>query len=176
MWFVLVLVSFIFIMLCIGNNGTEERKKMIAKQKEAQKEIDRKRGYNLIESYIVDYIGGFKSLEPQKSVQLEICSDRVRLNTNKVQNILYKNIVDVSIKTEQEIKERVSLGKLICFGVLAFAMKGKEEVLSKSYLMITVKDREDYLGILLDSSNNANLITSINITRNDYLRNQNKEV
>ena len=89
---------------------------------------------------------------------------------------MYKNIVDVSIKTEQEIKERVSLGKLICFGVLAFAMKGKEEVLSKSYLMITVKDREDYLGILLDSSNNANLATSINIAINDYKRKQTEEV
>ena len=172
MWVLIVVIGFILLVVYLGKDAEKIEKQQL----KYQEELDRKRGYKLVSTHKVDYIGGFKSLEPQKSVQLEICSDRIRLNTNKIQNILYKNIVDVSIKTEQEIKERVSLGKLICFGVLAFAMKGTEEVLSKSYLMITVKDREDYLGILLDSSNNANLITSINITRNDYLRNQNKEV
>ena len=94
-------------------------------------EMDAKDGVTYTEG--VDYMGGFKDFGRADDCVIKVRKDGINfiLNNYKYNEydnkvVEYKSIKSVEIESETSIKERVSIGKLVFFGVFAFGMKGKE--------------------------------------------------
>lgn len=127
----------------------------------------------------VSYYGGFEGIGYQKKVDVLIYSDKiiVKKDLDWHKEILLSDIEDCTIQTETQLKERVSMGKLLCFGVFAFGMKGKQQAIAQDYTVVRFKDGDKVSDLVLyNSSNNLNkhlydsIKESINTMNNKNLK------
>lgn len=122
----------------------------IMKEKEESKKTSeyKEKGLTYVKEYTgVNYCGGFGDIEPKKYNDVILLKDRIQIFRK---DILIKNIQDCSIQTETQLAERVSMGKLLCFGVFAFGMKGKTKSISKNYVVIRCNHRNKDIDLVLD--------------------------
>ena len=151
--------NLIEILLCIGaitavyiliNKGAK-------KCKESTKNNYRKIGLEYLETYNnVSYFGGFKDVQAKENNKVIVFKDRIQI-FNK--DILFSNINDCSIQSESQLVERVSMGKLLCFGVLAFGMNGKVKNVNKNYVVIRCNYKKSDIDLVLDfNDENENFI------------------
>ncbi|NFL87398.1 hypothetical protein FDB24_10730 [Clostridium botulinum] len=104
--------------------------------------------------YRPQYLGGFKSVSSSKSCLVTIYEDKIKIYIHgRYANIMKQDILDVMIKNENQIKEQISLGKLICFGVLAFGMRGKSKVITKDYVVLKIIYNEEELSLIFNFEN-----------------------
>lgn len=169
MGWIIIIVVFIFILFMSGESTKEFEAK--------QKDLERRSGIKVIQTFDVNYIGGFKNISKCNKCVLEVCNDRLKVITMNTSgdifsipnNILMDYIQNVEIKTETEIKEKVSLGKLMFFGILAFGMNGKESTVIKNYITIEVKDSRDEFIIILDGKGrDREIVNLINRVKSEY--------
>lgn len=137
---------------------------IISKEKNNQEIINKdlnKKGYNKVTNLIIfKYIGGIKTISSSNNVQIKLLKEGICFSYKKedveetYNNIIkFENIEDVYLDTQQSIQERVSLGKLICFGVLAFGLKGKQIQNTKEFIVLEVSENNKNYNIILDCKN-----------------------
>ncbi|MVX64655.1 hypothetical protein GKZ28_13225 [Clostridium chromiireducens] len=133
-------------------------------------------GYTYINPLIdVKYLGGISDISIKNRIDYTLTKEGLLLlysdidqipvinsKYTKQKLIKWDNIKDISLQTEQSIKEKVSLGKLVCFGIFAFAMSGKEKLSTKEYIIINVNDPKGEYNICLESKDNQNTIEKLN--------------
>lgn len=151
--------NLIEILFCIGaiavvyvliNKGAK-------KCEESTKDNYRKIGLEYLETYNnVAYYGGFKDIQAKENNKVLVFKDRIQI-FNK--DIMFSNINDCSIQSESQLVERVSMGKLLCFGVLAFGMNGKVKNINKNYVVIRCNYKKSDIDLVLDfNDENENFI------------------
>lgn len=137
---------------------------IFSRENENQENINRdlnKRGYNKISNFIIfRYIGGIKTISSGNRVQIKLLKEGICFSYKKGEIgesrnyiIKFENIEDIYLDTQQSIQERVSLGKLICFGVLAFGLKGKQIQNTKEFIVLEVCENDKNYNVILDCRN-----------------------
>lgn len=121
--------------------------------------------------------GGLKDMGFCKSCFIELFKDRIIIKLYKEDNIgsiigskslevMLTNIIDLSLQTEKEIKEKVSLGKILVFGFLSLAMDKKSYTINKEFLVLTFNNNDEKVNLILESKYNDldtfKLLTEIN--------------
>ena len=100
----------------------------------------------------VSYFGGFKDKGKSDDIKVIVFENKIdfKFSYDDTREIFIKDIHDCRIQTEKQLSERVSMGKLLCFGVLAFGMKGKQKELSKDYVVVRYNYENEDIDLVLD--------------------------
>lgn len=116
-----------------------------------------------------NYVGGFKDIGICRHTYLDLMEDRIIVTfkddskgIKEKKQIKYSDVLDVSIQTETQIKEKVSLGKILVFGVLSFGMKGNQSTISQEYLVMKVKYNNEDLDLIFSVGNAYQAVKNIN--------------
>lgn len=150
----------IFIIVII--NGIDGEKKNRQELKED--------GYNDANALInLKYLGGIKTISTKNNVQVKLLREGICFiyGNNQKKIIDYSNILDVYIDTQISIQEKVSMGKILCFGVLALAMNGKQINSTKEYIVLEINEDNRY-NIILDCKNIQNGLDLILKLKKEY--------
>lgn len=144
-------------------DGNQEKKKFLKYKKQGLKFI---KEYNSVK-----YYGGIQGLNVEDTGKVILFDDRVRILGY---TILLREIESCNIQTERQITERVSMGKLLFFGVLAFGMKGKQRELSKKYIVLRYNEFNEMRDIVMDFGyKNEDFERYISITKKELEMNKN---
>lgn len=127
----------------------------------------------VFESLNSTYIGGFPDINGGTPVNVVVYKDKIEFtttfNNNRyatiVKSMNMNDIQKVFISTKSQIQASIGLGKMLVFGVLAFAMAGSKTVV-KNYLVMNYKYEDDIISIVLDTSQNEELVKIINELKN----------
>lgn len=129
----LLLIGIIFTLCLLGN--------LIIKNKNGLEEKIENNNY-IEKIYKLNYHAGVDGLSSQTGEML-ICDDKFiyepSFNDNDIE-IYLKDIKEISIKTDIEIQEQITLGRVICLGVFSLLAKKKKKIESK-YLLIRYKNK-----------------------------------
>lgn len=111
------------------------------------------------------YLGGFPDVAGSKNVHFAIKKDEIVITiyvmpTPIIRHISMKDIVDAEIKSETQINNEVSLGKIALFGVLALGMNSKTTTVN-NYLVLTYMEYGRQRDIIIKSNNLENLVRTI---------------
>jgi hypothetical protein len=115
----------------------------------------------LFKEYGAMYLGGFPDIIGGKA-DIEIKENGVFINCkhNGSKFIFAKNIISSEIKTNTQIEEEISLGKILLFGVFSLGMKNRNTVV-KNYIDIKYNDNGTTRDIILESKQTQNLINTL---------------
>ncbi|GAA0765987.1 hypothetical protein GCM10008908_03200 [Clostridium subterminale] len=69
--------------------------------------------------------------------------------------------MNVQLKTEQDIKESISLGRLLVFGVFVLGMKRKSKIISQNYMVMRIKENNEEIDLIFQTEEYYNLINLI---------------
>ncbi|MBN1075971.1 hypothetical protein DVV91_16745 [Clostridium botulinum] len=159
----IIIICFGFMIMCIyaGFDVLADRKVDSLK---IQNEC---RNYNAIKDFIIfKYIGGIKNISINSNVTIKLFKEGISFTylsgTERRNYMIHSNeIEDISIQTQQSIQEKVSVGKLLVFGILAFGLKGKQKELNKEYLVLNVNKNNENFNVILDCRNIQNGLESL---------------
>lgn len=158
----------VVLLICIGfyclfiktKSDNEKRAKELTEEFKAE-------GLEFLADYIFKCLGGFKDMGACEECYICVCRDRLRITLikkengvtlgSKVADVLMSDITDIALENERSIVEKVSLGKLMVFGLLSFGMKGKQKELNRELLVLTFNyNNEEVSLILTDYYKNTN--------------------
>lgn len=127
-----------------------------------------------IKTFIPKFLGGFNDVGACEICMFDLFKDRIVIKLsggkgsnifNKTKTIMIDNILSVKVQTESEIKEKVSLGKLVCFGVLAFGMDGNKKTISDDYVVMKARHNDEEVNLVFQIDNYTDFMSSINQVR-----------
>ncbi|MBY7006764.1 hypothetical protein FDA25_02400 [Clostridium botulinum] len=157
---VIFIIGMIAIPIMLGNKFLEKNKKSM--------KVDYRARFN------PEFYGGFKEVGICESCYVTVYDTYIEIqlwNDNKNKFYLEKiiegkDIIDIRVKTQTQIQNEVSLGKLITFGVLAFAMKGNKNILADEYVVMKIKYEGEEINLIFRIPNEQmNFIQIINSIR-----------
>ncbi|MBP3929414.1 MAG: hypothetical protein J6D47_07615 [Peptostreptococcaceae bacterium] len=130
------------------------------KQQQETKEIYRKQGLEYIGLFSFECIGGFSDIGACKNCYIDLFEEKMTINlykesssgsilASKVVVIKMSDILSAELQTETQISEQISLGKLITFGLLSFAMKKNPNEIIREYLVINMKYEDKEISLIL---------------------------
>lgn len=161
MWWILIIgACVLFVIKC--NNDAE---KQIKNRNDYYKANDLKS----LGRFGLSYHGGYKNAGFTENAHIEVFENKIRIELKgdaKNPFIIdrfytYDKILDIELKTEQDIKESISLGKLLVFGVFALGMKGKSKTISQEYIVLRVKENDNEIDLIFQTEQYYNLINLI---------------
>lgn len=145
------------ILACVTPNEEELRKET---EGNISKFVDMK--FNGEEKHVkslnVNYLGGLKGLSANNKDYLfiNLFESGIAIFDSTHKNIIkYGDIKDLYISNERSIRENVSLGKLFCFGILAFGMKGNVKEENRELIVVKVNDSCGEYNVVFDPLSNA---------------------
>lgn len=164
-WIAGIIMFFIIIgALCSAEDDKDKKKE--------QKRIDADPNYVPLANrkYIHgEYIGGLSNLVAPVSMSIELFPEYLLLKYNDKEIKIDKiNIKSIEVMTKQQIESQVGLGKLLVFGVLAFGMKKKKEVI-ENYLVLKYKDCNEEKNIILGDCENNRIQECIDYYEKHYI-------
>jgi len=159
-WIILIAIFIWFICFAI-NQGI--------KQIKSEKEM------GILNSQEVIHLGGCPYIDANKKVTLAICKNNTLYFYKNPNDIIYKynplykipinQITRYELKTESQIREDVTLTRLLTLGVLAFGLKKKTEI-NNTYLILSYTQNNVPIDCIFKSSTNnqqlGNIISTIN--------------
>ncbi|WP_291566987.1 MULTISPECIES: hypothetical protein [unclassified Clostridium] len=152
-------VVFIIYAACNSKKWSEESQKYFTEKyaKQGKKYVAHYYG----STHKIKYISGFKDKGvcdiysitlTDKDIEIEF-EDKVK-KTYEERFVLKENIKDIYISSEYELKEKISAGKIMVFGLMGLGMTRKEEEI-KEYIVIECK-YENYNTALVLKQNGLN--------------------
>lgn len=110
-------------------------------------------GYHYIDLLGANYKGGIKNISVHtNAVSISLLKEGLNFDTGIAEKtILFKNIVDMALQSQQYIQNQVSLGKLVVFGVFAFGMERKQNTINDEYILLKVNDEDGEYNVLLQA-------------------------
>lgn len=102
--------------------------------------------------HYIRYAGGIKGLSVNAELNKYVCflKNAISVGITDKKKILYKDITDVVIENTKSIEHKVSMGKLLCFGILAFGMKKNKEEEIKEFIVVNVEDEDGQYSVIFD--------------------------
>lgn len=155
----MLLIILIFFILFITWVVTVEAPK-IEEQRKETREIYRKQGLEYIDLFSFECIGGFSDIGACKKCYIDLFEEQMHIKLYKESSsgsilgskevvIKMSDILSAELQTETQISEQISLGKLITFGLLSFAMKKKQTEITREYLVINMKYEDKEISLIL---------------------------
>lgn len=116
------------------------------------------------------YIGGFQDVIGGIKADIMVKQNEIQIGLWRTGKIDYKFIpmdivINAEIKSENQIAKEVSLGKMIVFGALAFAMKNEKSVV-KNYLVISCDENGYRRDLVFESNYSERLVKEIRRIKN----------
>jgi hypothetical protein len=141
----------------IFKNWMEESDKQLEKiLKDQTEQYLKDKGYHRVHYKIipVEYKGGIRDLSTEMpNVCMNIFEEAVSFywgfKEKEEYFIPFEDVLSIEIKDERYVKEQVSLGKLLVFGVLALGMKKNEYEINNEYVIIKTKRTKEYKDVFL---------------------------
>lgn len=138
------------------------------------KDIEQEKSLGIIYSdNYASYIGGLSDVEGGKSVKVSILNEKIVLDfTRTVQKadefnpptvIKMDNINYAEIKSEEQLRNDISVGRILVLGILAF---GKQKQVVNNYTLINYQDNNTERNLVLQSPNNETLVKTIKKIKN----------
>lgn len=121
--------------------------------KKHQKSTEREKKEDIIVSdKFAEYIGGFPDVSGGKRAHIIVKQNEVEIILSPFENIIKKVIpmeviTNAEIKSESQITNEVTLGRMLLLGPLAFAFK-KEKSIVKNYLVISCKKQDKEISLI----------------------------
>ena len=144
---------------------------LIIKTREIKDKMKGKDESILIEDTFAKYLGGFPTVSSDdKRVELTVKKDGIVFNflgRKPMQFISKKDLLGAEIKSESQITEDISLGRVLAFGVIGLAMKKKNTV-NKNYLMISYNDKGKKRDVIMEVS--SHLIDRVAVRTRELIR------
>ncbi len=111
---------------------------------------------------LAKYMGGFPDIVGGKGVYFQIKEDSVvlQIHSSGTKYIPMNDIINAEIKSETQINNEVSLGKIALFGVLALGMNSKTTTVN-NYLVLTYMEYGKQRDIIIKSNHLENLVRTI---------------
>lgn len=124
----------------------------------------------LIRDEFAKYIGGFSDLAGGKDASILIKEDCINIFIGGVADTVKKTmpmdiVKNAEIKSEAQISKEVTMGRLLIFGPLAFAMK-KEKNKVKNYLVITCEKEGQEKSFIFESKCAENIVREVRRIKN----------
>lgn len=120
---------------------------------------------NKSELYIGTYIGGLDDVLSGSGVKVWNHNTKLRIEYEKVDNNVdfanFNKINSIKIVSKDYIKEKVSLGKVLVFGVFALGMKDSKKIY-ENFIQIEYKDQKDRDKIAIIDLNEKDIREIIN--------------
>ncbi|BDR74193.1 hypothetical protein K144316041_p20320 (plasmid) [Clostridium tetani] len=143
------MVGFVLMLVCLGVIGLVMRSNRIEAEKvEQDKSI-------LVKDIFTKYLGGFPTVSSDdKRVELTVKDNGVVFNflgRKPMQFISKKDLLNAEVRSESQITEDISLGRVLAFGVVGLAMKKKNTV-NKNYLVISYNDKGQKRDVIMETS------------------------
>lgn len=125
--------------------------------KSMQKDVEEREkveGVIMVDMY-AEYLGGFPTVSSDdKRVELTVKDNGVVFNflgRKPMQFISKKDLLNAEVRSESQITEDISLGRVLAFGVVGLAMKKKNTV-NKNYLVISYNDKGQKRDVIMETS------------------------
>lgn len=148
----IVIVGIIFIVKWIKKTDKDTKKLLSEINDKKRKNYKDKEGLDYLKSeYGIKYLGGFKDIgRKDKDITLLFFKDRIRFefDNNNYRDIMQKNIIDCRIQNETQIRQQISMGKIVLLGVFALAGNNSKEI-NKEYMLLECYYEGDKISILL---------------------------
>lgn len=143
------MVGFVLMLVCLGVIGLVMRSNRIEAEKvEQDKSI-------LVKDIFTKYLGGFPTVSSDdKRVELTVKDNGVVFNflgRKPMQFISKKDLLNAEVRSESQITEDISLGRVLAFGVVGLAMKKKNTV-NKNYLVVSYNDKGQKRDVIMETS------------------------
>lgn len=139
----------IFLVICAMGAGMDVEKSHGKIETNVIKKVD-------VNDPSAKYIGGFPDVAGGKKASIVVKEDEIKViihgltGENIFKNIPMDIITNAEIKSETQITKEVGLGKLIIFGVLAFAMKNEKSTV-RNYLVINCIENSEKRDLVFES-------------------------
>ncbi len=121
--------------------------------KSIKKDLKREKEEGIIVSdKSAKYIGGFPDVSGGKKAHIKVKQNEVEIVLYQYSNVINKVIpmeiiTNAQIKSESQIANEVTLGRMLLLGPLAFAFK-KEKSIVKNYLVISCKKQDKEISLI----------------------------
>lgn len=107
---------------------------------------EQKRNRTSSNPYLIDteikYLTGFPDKIGDKEYRIKVYRDKIGFSEKYYDNrnfvIWTKDLIDSRIASENFIREQISLGKMLAFGIFSLAMKKKEKKQVNNYLQLEI--------------------------------------
>lgn len=158
----MIIVGIVFIVKLIKKSNKDTERLLVEiekKHKETKINKYNKKGVSFISNYTLKCYGGisgFSGSSESYSLNIDVCNDRLVIETNiNEKYIMAKDINYCKISTEKEIEEKISLGKLVVFGIWAFGMKKKQNIKENKYIEMGYLDerRQEKIALFEEKGN-----------------------
>jgi len=145
MWWIIIIALFLIICFTVANSTTKD-----IEDKEKIKFSNQ--GYHYIGFSGMIYKGGINNISVNNPVSISLLEEGINFHSGVIdKTISFDSIEDMSLQSQQYIQNQVSLGKLVCFGILAFGMSGKQNSINDEYIVLNVDDENEQYSVLLQA-------------------------
>lgn len=149
----IVIVGIIFLVKWIKKSD-EDTKKIISEINDKRRQnYKEKEGIDYLKTeYGIKYLGGFKDLgKRDNDISIDFFKDRIRFkfDDNNYRDIKKSDIIDCRIQSETQIRQQISMGKIILLGVFSLAGNNTKEI-NKEYALLECYYEGDRISIILE--------------------------
>lgn len=163
-WIIIIIIVIAFFII-VPNLSVNDIQEINKKKFEEQ-------GYHYVGLSGLKYNGGIKNISINNIVTVNMLEEGINFCSDCInKTILFKNIKDISLQNQQYIQNQVSLGKLFCFGVLAFGMNKTSSISNNEYIVLDINDEDGQYNVILQSydvKNNQNKVKELLKLKDNY--------
>ena len=148
----IVIIGIIFLVKWINKTNKDTDELLIKIDEKRRQNYKEKKGLEYLKTeYGIKYLGGFKDLgKKDDDITIEFFKDRIRLSFNDgYRDIMQKEILDCKIQSETQIRQQISMGKIILLGAFALAGNNTKEI-NKEFALLDCYYEGDRISIVLD--------------------------
>ena len=165
---VVIIIGIILFIRWLIKGDKETDKLLLEAKNNTKKTYKEKEGIEYLKPlYSIKYLGGFKDLgRKDKDVTLLLFKDRIRFefDKNNYRDIMQKDILDCKIQNETQIRQQISMGKIVLLGVFALAGNNTKEI-NKEFALLECYYEGDKISILLECRDQYSLEEYVNDIR-----------
>lgn len=124
---------------------------------------ERYKKYNILyEEHDAIFMSGLPYVEGGKKATLTVNGKGFFIKIDGYEEIpIYsQDIIDVEIKTNEQITKEIGVGKLLVFGIFAFGMKN-EKTIVKNYICVNCRISDKIQNVIVESKNTQQLLNTL---------------
>ncbi|MDK0621631.1 hypothetical protein P5E90_12385 [Clostridium perfringens] len=149
----IVIVGIVFIVKWMKKSNKDTERLLLEIDKKRKQNYKEKEGLEYLKTeYGIKYLGGFKDLgKKDNDITIVFFKDRIRLtfDNNNYRDIMQKSILGCKIQNQTQIRQQISMGKIVLLGVFALAGNNTKEI-NKEFALLDCYYEGDRISIVLD--------------------------
>lgn len=165
---VAIIIGIILFIRWLIKGDKDTDKLLLEAKNNTKKTYKEKEGIEYLKPlYGIKYLGGFKDLgRKDTDITLLLFKDRIRFefDKNNYRDIMQKDILDCKIQNETQIRQQISMGKIVLLGVFALAGNNTKEI-NKEFALLDCYYEGDKISILLECRDQYYLEECVNDIR-----------